>query len=72
MERPLRNRPRHTDGVFLPWGGGKNPAPGQTVRVLFRHSANGYGEVGASDDFYWEHDGESCDIIGYRVIYGGK
>lgn len=54
--------------VFHVHTGGTNPAPGQTVEVVFR--GNNWVYQMLSDDFNWEHvaNEAEADIILYRTI----
>lgn len=55
-------------GDWIQWSGGENPAPNQTVEVIFRGFTYVYEDV--SDVFDWSQDPEdsTVDIVLYRVL----
>lgn len=52
---------------FTPWSGGKNPAPGKRVQVLFDDQDIVSGQ---SEQFKWEWlmGGIGGDVLAYRVV----
>jgi len=53
---------------WMPWSGGENPVPGLEVIVRYRCGTTDTatsGRGGASD---WSHDGDSHDIIAFRLV----
>lgn len=51
---------------WIPWTGGKNPAPGKTVDVRFRGSEGTDRQI--SECWDWVHCDSGGDIVAYRVL----
>lgn len=67
---PAPATPTEPEPDWIRWTGGKNPAPGKTVRVKFwpNHIA---ADPHPSDELFWNHHSagdRSGDIVAYRVV----
>lgn len=54
-------------GKWIEWGGGECPVADRTV-VEFELRGGGRGYTDKASDYYWGDDGDSCNIIRYRVV----
>lgn len=54
------------DGGWIEWGGGNNPFRRDTEIIIRRR--DGVELEYPSRMVYWQHDGDSLDIIAYRVV----
>jgi hypothetical protein len=60
-------------GPWIEWSGWGNPAPGMYVAIQIRgkwpigNIPNGNPECDRSEVWAWFHDGDSDDIIRYRI-----
>lgn len=54
-------------GKWIRWSGGECPvADGTVVKIEFRDGGRRYTDK--ASDWYWGDDGDSCNIIRYRVV----
>lgn len=57
---------------WRPWGGGNQPPVDPDVRVRVRFRNGEESSTGARGDYadtwYWGNDGDSCDIVAYKVV----
>lgn len=58
-----------TDNTWIPWKGGKNPAPGEMVDVQFRghHYLPLSYSTGKSEQWHWAHMPNVPHIVAYRI-----
>ena len=60
-------QPRTLTGIWVEWKGGECPVPSDTrVEVRLRAGEADVGHV--AGDFWWDHRGETYDIVAYRVV----
>lgn len=60
-------RPKFPEG-FIEWHGGICPVPGAKVLILLRGETECNRTWDWAGDYSWQHDGDSTDIVAYKVL----
>ena len=56
------------DDGWIKWEGGECPVPPYTQVMIKFRSGKETNRPDEADVYYWNHDGDSCDIIAYRIV----